>query len=70
MALGACPDVSAASLFGLDDARMRFDISLMNSLRRKGTFHNDVGFLEAEFNLAFMPRQIHKDIARHIDGME
>ena len=49
---------------------MRFDISLMNSLCRKGTFHNDVGFPEADFDVAFMPRQIHKDIARRIDGME
>jgi hypothetical protein len=46
------------------------DVSLMDSVRRKRIFHDDIGVPKASLDIAFLPRQIDKDVARRIDRMQ
>ncbi len=69
--LGAGPDVGAiATVLRPDDAGMRLDVGLMHRLGRKRVLDDDVGFVEADFDIAFFPMHIDEDIARRFDRMQ
>src|SRR5262245_1268646 len=60
------PNFRRAVTVDSDQRRMRLDIALMDCRHRKGIFNDHVRLAETFCDLAFLPRQMDKDVARRI----
>src|SRR5215204_6289903 len=54
----------------LDYATVRLDISLMDRSSGKNIFDDDVGFVKASFDVAFVPVHVDENVARRLDRMK